>query len=137
MAKVSMRLVPNQDPKKVRRAFERHVRSLTPKGVKVEIESHATAQPWAADPEGPLFTAAVAAVEQAFGREPLFIREGGTIPIVPMIEQILKTPVLLLGFALPGCNLHSPNEWISLDLYHKGIQTMARLYDEVANAYGG
>jgi acetylornithine deacetylase/succinyl-diaminopimelate desuccinylase-like protein len=89
---------------------------------------------WAVDPAGPVFTAAAGAVEGVFGREPLFIREGGSIPVVPLIEQILETPVLLLGFALPGCNLHSPNEWMSLDLYHKGIDIMTRLYDELAGA---
>jgi acetylornithine deacetylase/succinyl-diaminopimelate desuccinylase-like protein len=52
-----------------------------------------------------------------------------------MIETTLNTPMLLLGFALPGCNLHSPNEWISLDLYHKGIDIMTRLYDEIAAEY--
>jgi acetylornithine deacetylase/succinyl-diaminopimelate desuccinylase-like protein len=137
MAKVSMRLVPDQNPKKIRRAFERHVKSLKPKGVNMEIEFHSDGLPWAADPEGPLFTAACSAVKTTFGREPLFIREGGSIPIVPMIEKVLKTPVLLLGFALPGCNLHSPNEWISLDLYHKGIEIMTRLYDEIAKEYKG
>ncbi len=127
-----MRLVPDQDPKKIRRAFERHVKSLKPKGVEMEILFHSDGLPWAADPEGPLFVAAASAVKATFGREPLFIREGGSIPIIPMIERTLKTPVLLLGFALPGCNLHSPNEWISLDLYHKGIEVMTRLYDEIA-----
>jgi acetylornithine deacetylase/succinyl-diaminopimelate desuccinylase-like protein len=137
MAKVSMRLVPDQDPKRIREAFEGHVRSLKPDGVEMEIEFHSDAMPWAVDPEGPLFRAASAAIEAAFGRAPLFIREGGSIPIVPLIEQVLGAPVLLLGFALPGCNLHSPNEWISLDLYHKGIACMARLYDEIAAYHEG
>ncbi len=137
MAKISMRLVPDQDPKKIRRAFERHVKSLKPKGVDMEIEFHSDGLPWGADPEGPLFVAAASAVKSTFGRAPLFIREGGSIPIIPMIERTLKTPVLLLGFALPGCNLHSPNEWISLDLYHKGIEVMTRLYDEIAAEYTG
>jgi acetylornithine deacetylase/succinyl-diaminopimelate desuccinylase-like protein len=132
MAKVSMRLVPDQDPRMIQEAFERYVRSLKPEGVDLEIVAHAHAMPWAVDPEGPVFVAASSAVETVFGRTPLFIREGGSIPIVPMIEQVLETPVLLLGFALPGCNLHSPNEWISLELYHKGIAIMANLYDEIA-----
>ncbi len=135
MAKISMRLVPDQDPKKIRGAFESYVKSLKPDGVEMEIEFYSDGLPWAADPEGPLFRAASSAIQGVFGRDPLFIREGGSIPIVPMIEQILDTPMLLLGFALPGCNLHSPNEWISLDLYHKGIDTMAHLYDEIAQEY--
>jgi acetylornithine deacetylase/succinyl-diaminopimelate desuccinylase-like protein len=136
MAKISMRLVPDQDPNAIREAFESHVRSLKPDGVEMEIDFYAGALAWAVDPAGPVFKAAANAIESVFGREPLFIREGGSIPIVPMIEQILETPLLLLGFALPGCNLHSPNEWMSLDLYHKGIDIMTRLYDELAGALG-
>ncbi|MGD2152805.1 MAG: dipeptidase [Gemmatimonadales bacterium] len=136
MAKISMRLVPDQDPNAIREAFESHVRSLKPEGVELEIDFHAGAMPWAVDPAGPVFQAATRAVEPVFGRGPLFIREGGSIPIVPMIEQILETPLLLLGFALPGCNLHSPNEWMSLDLYHKGIDIVTRLYDELASQLG-
>ncbi len=137
MAKISMRLVPDQDPKAIRAAFEDFVKSLVPEGVELEIEMHSDGSAWAADPEGPLFKAASTAVNDVFGRTPLFTREGGSIPIVPMIEQTLETPVLLLGFALPGSNLHSPNEWISLDLYHKGIEIIARLYDEIAREYAG
>jgi acetylornithine deacetylase/succinyl-diaminopimelate desuccinylase-like protein len=135
LAKISMRLVPNQDPNAVRAAFESYVRSLKPEGVEMEIDFHSGAMPWAVEPEGPVIKAASTAIETVFGRSPLFIREGGSIPIVPMIEQILETPVLLLGFALPGCNLHSPNEWISLDLYHKGIEIMTHVYDEIATAF--
>ncbi|UCF19843.1 MAG: dipeptidase [Gemmatimonadota bacterium] len=137
LAKISMRLVPDQDPKAIRAAFESYVRSLKPEGVEMEVMMHSDGLPWAADPEGPLFRAAATAINAAFGSDPLFISEGGSIPIVPMIEQILDTPVLLLGFALPGCNLHSPNEWLSLDLYHKGIETMTRLYDEIAREFAG
>ncbi|UCC73609.1 MAG: dipeptidase [Gemmatimonadota bacterium] len=136
MAKISMRLVPEQDPNAIREAFEGYVRSLKPEGVEMEIDFYASGLPWAVDPAGPVFKAAASAVEGVFKREPLFIREGGSIPIVPMIEQILETPLLLLGFALPGCNLHSPNEWMSLDLYHKGIDIITRLYDELANELG-
>ncbi len=74
-------------------------------------------------------------VEGSFGREPLFIRVGGSIPIVPMIERELEVPVLLLGFVLPGSNLHAPNEWLSLKMYYRGIDTVARLYDAIASAY--
>jgi acetylornithine deacetylase/succinyl-diaminopimelate desuccinylase-like protein len=136
MAKISMRLVPDQDPSAIREAFEGYVRSLKPEGVEMESEFHSDALPWAVDPEGPVFKAASVAVEDVFGRAPLFIREGGSIPIVPLIQNVLETPVLLLGFALPGCNLHSPNEWMSLNLYHKGIDIMTRLYDQLGEALG-
>ncbi len=136
MAKISMRLVPEQNPQAIADAFEEHVRSLVPQGVEIEIERHSFGLPWTADPEGPVFQAASAAVEATFGRAPLFTREGGSIPIVPLFEQVLEVPVLLLGFALPGSNLHSPNEWISLDLYHKGIETLTRLFGELAEQVG-
>lgn len=136
MAKVSMRLVPRQDPEAIAQAFEGHLRALLPAGVTVEIERHSLGRPWHVDPSGPLFEAAGAALESVFDRRPLFTREGGSIPIVALFQEVLQAPVLLLGFVLPGCNAHSPNEWISLDLYHKGIATVTRLYDELA-AHGG
>ncbi len=135
MAKLSMRLVPNQDPHALCDALEAQLRELLPTGLEMEIERHSFGLPWYADPDGPLFKAAAIAVQGAFGREPLFIREGGSIPIVPMIEKELAVPVLLLGFVLPGSNLHSPNEWMSLEMYHKGIDTITRLYDAVAQEY--
>jgi len=132
MAKISMRLVPDQDPKRIERLFTEHVKSLSPAGVSVEVKRHHGGLPWAADPEHPIFEAAAAALRQTFGREPVYIREGGSIPIIPLFERTFESPVLLLGFGLPGSNLHAPNEWIDLATYHKGIETIARFYDEVA-----
>jgi acetylornithine deacetylase/succinyl-diaminopimelate desuccinylase-like protein len=130
MAKVSCRLVPDQDPAEVEAAFVEHVRRLAPRGVRVEVRPLHGAHPWVEDPSGPLFQAAARALARAFGREPVFTREGGTIPIVPFFHRTFGAPCLLLGFALPGCNAHSPNEWISVDHYLKGIHTVAALYDE-------
>ena len=135
MAKLSIRLVPDQDPNEICAALEAQLESLTPPGLTMEITRHALGQPWYADPEGFVFRAAAQAVEGAFGRQPLFVRVGGSIPIVPMIERELEVPVLLLGFVLPGSNLHSPNEWLSLEMYHRGIETVTRLYDSIASAY--
>ncbi len=135
MAKISLRLVPNQDPEAVTQALEEQLRSLLPVGLEMEIERHSWGLPWYSDPAGPLFRAASTAVKEVFGRGPLFIREGGSIPIVPMIERELGVPVLLLGFVLPGSNLHSPNEWLSIEMYHKGIATVTRLYDAIAREY--
>lgn len=132
MAKLSLRLVPDQDPHAVAAALEERLNELLPEGLTLEIQRHSFGLPWYADPSGPLFQAAASAVQGAFGKEPLFIREGGSIPIVPMIERELSVPVLLLGFVLPGSNLHSPNEWLSLEMYHRGIDTVARLYDAIA-----
>lgn len=131
-AKVSMRLVADQDPDEIADLFTRHVESLVPSGVRLRVEKLHGGRPWAADPASPLFEAAAAALESAFGRPPVYIREGGSIPIVPLFEEIFRGPVLLLGFAPPGGNAHAPNEWMDLETFHRGIDTIARLYDEIA-----
>lgn len=128
MAKISMRLVPDQDPDVISRAFRRHVESLAPETVEVEVEAFQAGKPWAERPEGPLADAAVAALTQAFGREPVFVREGGSIPIIPLFAETFRAPVLPIGFALPGCNLHAPNEWLDLEVYHTGIEALGALY---------
>lgn len=130
-AKLSMRLVPDQDPDRVQENFQWYVRALAPDEVDVDLQGHHGARPWAADPEGPVFQAASDALEEAFGREPVFVRNGGTIPIVPLFEELFGAPVLLLGFGLPGANLHAPNEWFDLEMYELGIETVARLYDHL------
>ncbi len=132
-AKVSMRLVPDQDPEEIADLFTRHIERLAPPGVRVRVKALHGGRPWAADPASPLFDAAGVALEQTFGREPVFVGEGGSIPIVPLFEEIFEGPVLLLGFAPPGGNAHAPNEWLDLSVYHRGIETIARLYDEVAH----
>jgi len=132
MAKISMRLVPDQDPKDIERKFTEYVTSLAPEGVTVTVKPFHGGLPWAADPTDPVFEAAAAALRETFGRDPVYVREGGSIPIIPLFERTFEAPVLLLGFGLPGSNLHAPNEWIDLDTYHKGIETVARFYDEAA-----
>ncbi len=131
-AKISMRLVADQDPDEIAELFTKYVESLAPDGVTVRVVPSHGGWPWAGDPDSPLFEAAAQALEAAFGRRPVYIGEGGSIPIIPLFEEVLKGPVLLLGFAPPGGNAHAPNEWMDIATYHKGIETIARLYDEVA-----
>jgi acetylornithine deacetylase/succinyl-diaminopimelate desuccinylase-like protein len=131
MAKVSMRLVPDQDHKEVERAFTDYVKSLAPEGVTVEVEALHGGQPWFAEPSGPVFEAARRALAKAYGRDPVTIREGGSIPIVKAFEDTLGAPVVLIGFGLPGENAHAPNEWMSLDNFHRGAEAIAMLYDEL------
>ena len=130
-AKVSMRLVPDQDPEEIQAAFKKHVLSIVPEGVDVHVEYHHGATPWRADPHGTVFEAASAALEETFGKKPLLIREGGSIPIVPLFESILQAPVILVGFGLPGANPHGPDEWLDLDVYHKGISALARMWGKL------
>jgi acetylornithine deacetylase/succinyl-diaminopimelate desuccinylase-like protein len=132
MAKISMRLVPGQDHLDIERKFVEYVLSLAPRGVRVEVEALHGGQPWFAEPSGPVFEAAKRALAEAFGKEPVLIREGGSIPIVGAFEQAFNAPVVLIGFGLPGENAHAPNEWFSTDNYQKGARAIAALYDELA-----
>lgn len=128
MAKVSFRLVPDQDPDRVVEQLRERVAELVPDGVTAEVRSHHGARPWADEPEGPLAEAASEALEAAFGRRPVLLREGGSIPIIPLFAETFGVQVMPIGFALPGCNLHAPNEWLDLEVYHTGIEALARLY---------
>jgi acetylornithine deacetylase/succinyl-diaminopimelate desuccinylase-like protein len=132
MAKISMRLVPNQDHRAIEQLFTDHVRSLAPEGVTVEVVALHGGQPWLVDPSEPIFAAASRALRDAFGPDPVFIREGGSIPIVQAFQQTFGAPVVLLGFGLPGENAHAPNEWMSLENFARGTEAIARLYDELA-----
>ncbi len=131
-AKISMRLVADQDPDEIAELFTKYFESLAPEGVRVTVKAHHGGRPWAADTDGALFEVAGAALEASFGKRPVYIGEGGSIPIVPLFEEIFRGPVLLLGFAPPGGNAHAPNEWMDIETYHRGIETIARLYDQVA-----
>ncbi len=132
MAKVSFRLVPDQSPEKVKELLEEHLARVTPAGVTMEVVELHGGRPWSARLEGPLFTAATRALERSFGASPVLTGEGGSIPIVVELEEMLGANSLLLGFALPGANMHAPNEWFATDCFEKGIDTLIHLYDELA-----
>ena len=89
-------------------------------------------RPWRARLEGHLVEAAAAALESAYGREVVYAGEGGSIPIVPEFERVLKAPALLLGFGLPGENAHAPDEWMSVENYEKGMVAAAELLTRLA-----
>jgi len=134
MAKVSCRLVPNQDPARIAELFDAHVAKHTPAGVTVKTTYIHGGRPWRADLAGPIFDAAKRAVSAAFGREPVIVGEGGSIPVVGDFERILKAPVLLVGFGLPGENAHAPDEWMSVENFRLGARAMAALWDEYAGS---
>jgi len=131
MAKVSCRLVPNQDPAKIARLVEEHVRRVAPPGVEVHFQHMHGGQPWRAKLEGPLYQAAARALQRAFGRPPIYAGEGGSIPIVTEFERVLGAPVLLMGFGLPGENAHAPDEWLSMENFEKGTHAAAALLEEL------
>ncbi|MBN2725695.1 MAG: dipeptidase [Deltaproteobacteria bacterium] len=126
-AKVSMRLVPNQDPDKIASSFISYVKSICPPGLDIEVENLHNAQSVMVPRNGAMMKAGANAMEAGFGKYPVFIREGGSIPIVGTFQSSLKAPVLLLGYGLPNDNIHSPNEKYHLDNYYKGILTTAHL----------
>ncbi|MBS1253354.1 MAG: Succinyl-diaminopimelate desuccinylase [Anaerolineales bacterium] len=122
-AKISMRLVPDQDPERVIRIFSEYVEELAPPEVQVEVRTHAGAVPVLVDRDTPAIEAAMTAYERGFGRAPAFTREGGTIPVVGMFAAKLGIPTVLMGFGLPDDRLHSPNEKFNIDNFYKGIHT--------------
>jgi acetylornithine deacetylase/succinyl-diaminopimelate desuccinylase-like protein len=133
-AKISFRLVPNQDPQKVKAAFRQAMRDRCPKNVKLEFaEPGHGASPAAVTPiDTPAARLALAALEAGFGTKPTFIRGGGSIPVVGLIKQHLHIDTLLVGFGLPDDRVHSPNEKFDLDCLHKGTRTAALLYANLA-----
>lgn len=131
MAKVSFRLVPSQSPERVKELLQRHVRRVVPRGVEAEVKELHGGRPWRANIEGPAFEAAREALEEAFGTRPVAMGGGGSIPIVVEFEERLGAPALLLGFSLPGCNLHAPDEWLSVENFEKGIDALVRLYPKL------
>lgn len=130
-AKVSFRLVKNQQPDRIEELLRAHVEKVAPAGVAVRVITHHGGHPWMATVEGRWAEAANIALESAFGAVPVFTGEGGSIPIVVEFERILGAPALLLGFSLPGANLHSPNEWFPEDHVEKGTRCLATLYQEM------
>ena len=133
MAKVSMRLVPNQDPDKIAKLFEEYVRKVAPKTVEVKITRMHGGKPWMTDFDNPFVRAAGRAIEKGFGKAPVFHREGGSIPVVSTFQEILGLPSVLFGVGLPDENSHAPNEKLDLGNFHGGIIASAHLYQEVAH----
>jgi acetylornithine deacetylase/succinyl-diaminopimelate desuccinylase-like protein len=131
-AKVSCRLVPDQEPNAIARRLTEYIRSLAPPGVRVEITTLQGGLPYAAPIDHPVFEVARRAFSKAFGgKKTVFIREGGSIPFVRTIADATGKPCLLMGFGQPDENAHAPNEWLDLENFHLGIKSAAHLYDEI------
>jgi len=131
MAKVSMRLVPNQDPNTIAKLFEDYVQKLAPKTVEVKVTRMHGGKPWMASFDNKFIQAAGRAIEQGFGRTPVFTREGGSIPVVATFQEELGLPSVLFGVGLPDENAHAPNEKLDCDNFHNGIIASAVLYQEI------
>ena len=127
-AKISMRLVPDQDAAEIDRLFEEAVRARVPERVQVEIKSHACCDPYLANLNSPGMKAARKAIESGFGKSPVLIREGGSLPILPMFKGILGADSLMLGYCQPNCNAHSPNEFLHVRDFEAGMRSTASLF---------
>lgn len=133
-AKVSMRLVPDQDPEEIGRLFREHVARITPPGVTIEVLDHHGARPVRLETEGPVFESAMEALESVWGARPVLVREGGSIPIVGTFAEVLRVPILMMGFGLPDDGLHSPNERFKIENFHQGIRSVTVFLDRLGGA---
>jgi len=131
-AKLSMRLVPNQDPEKVIQQFIDYVNQIAPDTVRVEVRQADRAAASIVDLNDPAIVAMSNAYKLGFGKEPLFSREGGSIPVVLLFQKYLGLPVALMGVGLPDDNLHSPNEKFYLPNFYNGINASIHFMNEYA-----
>jgi acetylornithine deacetylase/succinyl-diaminopimelate desuccinylase-like protein len=131
-AKISCRLVANQDPEKIFSLVAAHIDRVAPKSVRYSIQRLGDGKASLTPIDNPATQAAARAIEATFGVAPLYIREGGSVPVCASFESILGISTVLLGFAPPDGQFHAPNEWMSMANYETGIRAIARYWDEVA-----
>lgn len=132
MVKLTCRLVPRQDPATIVAALRARLEELAPPGLKLELLSRAGGRPWVTPPDHPALEAAARALTRAYGQAPMWLREGGTIPIIADFQQLLGLPPILAGFGLTTDNLHAPDEHLSLENYFFGIRAAIELHRELA-----
>ncbi len=132
MFKLSCRLVPGQDPDKIQRQVEAHLEKHLPKGVTMEIYKGHSGKAYHNDPHSKYGKAAQIALEKSFGKAPVLIREGGSIPIIQDMKEILGADSLMLGLALPDCQIHAPNENFAMENFEKGVEMSQALLRELA-----
>ncbi len=135
-AKISMRLVPNQKSSEITELFTKHFLAIAPKTVKVKVTPHHGGEPTVTKTDSLAYQAASAAFEEAWGKTPIPTRDGGSIPIVALFKEVLKTDVVLLGFGLDSDAIHSPNEHYGVFNYFKGIETITLFYKHFADKKG-
>lgn len=132
MAKVSMRLVPNQTPNQARASIMEYLEAVMPRSVTWEVIEHSSCYPAMIDRKSQAVRAAARALESVWGRPPLYSRMGGSVPVVGMIQQLLGVPTLMLGYGLPDDNLHAPNEKQHLPTFYRGIEATIHFLSEYA-----
>ncbi len=132
-AKVSCRLVPDQDGDALFERFRDYVVEVAPKGVQVEVRNLGTAKPLRTNTDNRVSQAAARALEATFGQPPVYIRSGGSIPVASLFDSMLGLPVVMLGFTNPDDNAHAPNETMVLLNYETGLRTITRLWDDLGS----
>ena len=131
-AKISMRLVPNQVSDEITELFKNHFESVAPDSVKVEVRPHHGGEPVVTPTDTPEYRAAAKAMRDAYGKDPIPQRGGGSIPIVALFEEVMGVKTVLMGFGLDSDDIHSPNEHYGVFNYFKGIETIPRFYEYYA-----
>jgi acetylornithine deacetylase/succinyl-diaminopimelate desuccinylase-like protein len=130
-AKVSMRLVPNQDPADILKRYQTYVTKLTPKGIQTRIKVWSTGRACVVGTDNPYIQAATQALDDVFHKQTVFIRSGGSIPIVTDFQDVLKIPSVMMGFGLPDDNLHAPNEKFHIPNFYRGIEAICRFFERL------
>ncbi len=128
-AKITCRLVVDQDPDRIFALLRDHVLAITPPGVRVDVVSLGGGRPLLAPTDHPATRAFARALEETFGRPPLFVREGGSIPVAASFASIVGLPVTVMGFMPPNGNFHAPNEWMDLANFEGGIRALVRFFE--------
>ena len=136
-AKITCRLVANQDPTRIFELLRDYVMEIAPPGVRVEVVAMGGGRPTLTPHDQPATRAFARALEASFGQAPVFVREGGSIPVAASFESILGLPVTVMGFMPPNGNFHAPNEWMDLGNFETGIRALAAFFDEFAAHPGG
>ncbi len=132
-AKVSMRLVPNQDPDEILAKYTKYVKKLTPKGIETRITVHSKGPACVVGTDNRFIKAATEALHQVFKKETVFIRSGGSIPIVTDFQDVLKIPSVMMGFGLPDDNLHAPNEKFHIPNFYRGIESIILFFEQLGS----
>ncbi len=127
-AKISMRLVPNQDSATITKLFQKHFEGIAPPSVKVKVKDLHGGEPVVVPTDSPEYRAAHLAMEHTFGKAPIPMRSGGSIPIIALFDKVLNTKSVLMGFGLDSDAIHSPNEHYGLFNFNKGIETIPYYY---------
>ena len=127
-AKISMRLVPNQDWNKISDLFTEHIKSIIPSSINVEITKHHGGSPYVTPEDSRAYNCAIRAYKDTFGVEPIPQKDGGSIPIVPMFDEVLGLKSILMGFGLDSDSIHSPNEHFGIKNFYLGIDAIQNFY---------